>query len=149
MEWLKECITWENVKFVLWILFGSGVVCQVTPFIKFNPISLILNWTGKQLNKDVKEDIKLLKEDVKTVQDDLQTHKIESWRREILNFSDSLSLGKCKSKEQFLYHISLHDNYVKYIEERKLTNGQMDAAFNYILKCYNECLENNSFFTGK
>jgi len=138
----------EYIRYGLWILFGSGILFEISP-IKFNPISLFLGWIGKKLNKDVKEDIKQLKDEVKTVQVDLQDHKVESWRRDILNFADSLSMGKLKTKENFIYIISLHDSYEKYINERGILNGQINVAFEYISKKYNECLENNSFYTGK
>jgi hypothetical protein len=152
LNWLKEYLTvWNIIGFI----FCSGVVVEFTP-IKLCPVSSILNWIGKRLNKEVEKkmseiDKKVDKVDSKvdTVQLDLQNHKVESWRRDILSFADSLSMGKAKTKENYLYIISLHDSYQKYIEERGLVNGQIDVAFSYIILRYNECLENNSFYTGK
>ena len=138
----------EYIKYGAWILFGSGVVFEVSP-IKVNPISSILNWIGKKLNKDIVNKMKDIETKVDTVQIDLQNHKVESWRRDILNFADSLSLGRDKSKEQFLYIISLHDVYLKYIQEKGIINGQINVAYEYIEKQYNKHLENNSFYTGK
>lgn len=138
----------EYIKYILWFLLGSGLVFEITP-IKIKPISLILSGIGKRLNKDIKEKLTKVEDNVNTIQIDLQNHKVESWRRDILNFADSLSLGRDKSKEQFLYIITLHDIYLKYIQEKGIINGQINVAYEYIEKQYNEHLENNSFYTGK
>jgi hypothetical protein len=138
----------ENWKYGVWFICCSGIVLEISP-IKVSPISAILRWLGNKLNRDVETKLIQLETKVDTVQTDLQNHKVESWRRDILNFSDSLMLGRDKSKDQFTYIIALHDSYEKYIAERGLINGQLDAAFEYIMKRYHECLENNSFYTGK
>ncbi len=144
---MKEFLL-ENWRHILWLIFCSGLVIEITP-LKVNPITSILRWIGKRLNKDMDDKISKIETKVDMVQLDLHNHKVESWRRDILNFADSLSLGKCKSKEQYLYIISLHDSYEKYIEERGLINGQINSAYEYIQKKFNECMENNSFYTGK
>ena len=138
----------EYIKYGLWILFGSGLLFEITP-IKIKPLSFILSGIGKRLNKDVEEKLSNVEAKVDSVQIDLQNHKVESWRRDILNFADSLSLGRNKSKEQFLYIISLHDVYLKYIQEKGIINGQINIAYDFIEKQYNEHLENNSFYKGK
>lgn len=147
----KEIIEiYEQCKNIILPLLGSGLIaCEITPIIKIKPITTFLGWLGKKLNKDVQEDIKQLKKDVKTVQIDLQVHKVESWRRDILSFADSLMMGREKTKEQYKYIISIHDNYEKYINEHGLENGQVDLAYSFIQKKYHENLENNSFYTGK
>ena len=149
----KEII--EYVKYGVWILFGSGIIFEITP-IKFSPISMFLNWLGKKMNGDMKEElshvkdeVKTVKEEVKTVSTDLQEHIVESQRRHILDFADELGRGEPKSKENFTNIIQLHDKYDKYIESNHLENGQVDLAFIYISKRYQECLENNNFYTGK
>jgi hypothetical protein len=145
---ILKLITWENLKIVLWILFGSGIVFELSP-IKVNPISSILKWVGKKLNKSVEDKINNIEKKVDTVQIDLQDHKVESWRRDILDFADSLMLGKRKTREQYDYVVKLHDNYEKYITERKIDNGQINLAYSYISKKFQECRDNNSFYTGK
>lgn len=144
---MKELIL-ENAKYIGWVLFFSGVVFEISP-IKINPISSLLGWIGKKLNRDVKEDIIKLQTDVKNVQSDLQDHKVESWRREILDFADAVMHGAKKTKENFDYIIKLHDKYEKYIKEKNIENGQIDLAFGYISTNYKECMKNNSFYNGK
>lgn len=138
----------EYVRYGIWILFGSGFIFEISP-IKFNPISSLLSWTGKKLNKDVKEDIKQLKDEVKTVQLDLQDHKVESWRRDILDFADKLMRGEKKSKEGFEFIIRTHDNYEKYLKKHNIDNGQVTLAYRYIVDRYQECMKNNDFYYGK
>jgi hypothetical protein len=135
----------QYLKNAFWILFGSGIVFEITPFIKINPISAILEWIGNKLNKDLKKEISQIDIQVKTLQTDLQDHKIESQRRNILDFSDELMRGKRKTKENFNNIIQLHDKYNTYIETNDLENGQVDLAFDYISKKYRECLDNNNF----
>jgi hypothetical protein len=142
----KELI--EYIKYGVWILFGSGFIFEFAP-IKFSPISLMLRWIGRKLNKDVEDKINSIEKKVDTVQSDLQNHKVESWRRDILDFANSLMLGKRRTKEDFDNIISLHDKYEKYIEERKIENGQITLAFDYISKKYQECRDSNGFYTGK
>lgn len=143
---LMEYITiWNVIKFIV----GSGIIIEFVPAIKVNPISSTLKWIGKRLNKDVSLKFDSIEKKVDTIQVDLQNHKIESWRRDILEFADSLMLGKKRTREQFDYVVKLHDSYEKYIEERGIDNGQIELAYNYISKCYKECQGNNGFYTGK
>lgn len=138
----------EYVKYGFWILFGSGIVFEITPF-KFSPISSILNTLGKKINKDLKEEMSLIKKDVKSVSVDLQEHVVESQRRNILDFADELMRGEQKTQENFKNIILLHDKYEKYIETNNIENGQVELAFSYISTKYKDCLDKNSFYTGK
>ena len=139
----------EFIKYGAWLLCGSGVVFEITPFIKLNPISAILNILGKKINKDLKEEMSLIKKDVKSVSVDLQEHVVESQRRNILDFADELMRGEQKTQENFKNIILLHDKYEKYIETNNIENGQVELAFSYISTKYKDCLEKNSFYTGK
>lgn len=138
----------DYIKYIFWIIFGSGIFFEITP-IKIKPISGLLNWIGKRLNKVIEEDISILKKKVDTVQKDLQNHTVESMRRDILTFADRLRINENKSKEEFDYIIELHDRYEKYLEDNNLENGKVELAFDYISKKYRECMENNSFYDGK
>jgi hypothetical protein len=138
----------EYLKYGCWILFGSGIVFEFSP-IKINPISSILRWFGKRLNQDVEIKISQLGTKVDEVQIDLQDHKVESWRRDILDFASQLMDGQSKTKENYDNIIKLHDRYEKYILEKHIENGQIDLAYEYISSHYKECFQNNSFYTGK
>lgn len=134
----------EYVKYGVWILFGSGVVFEISP-LKFSPISTFLSWLGNKLNRDVKKDIELVKTDIKTVKVELQDHKVESQRRNILNFADKIMRGENKSREDYDCIIKIHDEYEKYITTNNLENGQINLAFEYITSNYQDCRKNNSF----
>jgi len=134
----------EYIKWGLWILFGSGFIFEIAP-IKFRPISLILGWIGNKLNRDVKKDITELQKNIDCLKSDLQEHKIESQRRDILDFADELIQGQKKTKENFNNIISLHDKYEKYINENGIENGQVDLAFLFISEKYKECQIDNGF----
>jgi protein subunit release factor A len=135
---------WEYVKYGLWILFGSGILLEITP-IKINPISSVLGWIGNKLNKSVKDEISQLNKDVKEVKSDLQEHTVESQRRDILNFANELRLGLKKTEEHFNYIMKLHDRYEKYTEANNIKNSQADLAFEYITLKYKEFRDSNSF----
>lgn len=138
----------EYIKYGLWILFGSGLLFEITP-IKIKPISFILSGIGKRLNRDVKDKLSEVETKVNSVQIDLQTHKIDGQRRDILNFSNKLMVNGSRSKEEFDFIIDLHDEYEKYLKENNLDNGKVDLAIQYIKKKYQECMDNNNFFVGR
>ena len=147
--------TIQIIKVVLWALFGSGVIFEISP-CKISPFSALLGWFGRAINKDVRADLQIintqmdnLQKQVDDVQTDLSDHKVESWRRNILEFSDALMRDDRKTKEDFNYIIKSHDKYEKYIEEKGLENGQVDLAFAYISKKYAEAMDNNDFYTGE
>jgi hypothetical protein len=135
----------QYVRYALIFIFTSGVVVEITPMIKCNPISAFLNWMGKKLNAEMKQELDKVNNKVDILQTDLQDHKVESWRRDILDFSSQLMRGEKKTQENFNYIIKIHDKYDKYIEEHSLENGQVDLAYKYISSRYQECLEKNSF----
>lgn len=139
---------WEYLKYGLWFLFGSGLVIEIAP-IKWSPVSSFLGWMGKKLNREVENKITQIETKVDKVQMDLQDHKVESQRRDILDFASQLMANEHKTKENFDNIIYLHDKYIRYIEEKHLENGQVDLAFDYISKRYQECMEKNSFYVGR
>lgn len=134
----------EYIKWGLWLVFGSGILFELSP-IKVNPISTILGWIGNKLNRDVKKNITELQKDIEHVKSDLQEHKVESQRRDILDFADELIQGQKKTKENFNNIIHLHDKYEKYVSENGIENGQVDLAFSYISNKFRECQDINGF----
>lgn len=123
------------------------ICCAVMEKIpsKFSPLTLFLGWIGRMLNKDTNEKLCLMDKKFSKLENDFSTHMVESWRRDILNFSDSLMRGTKKTKENFDYIIKIHGKYDKYIEENELENGQVDLAYEFISKRYQYCIEHNCF----
>ena len=76
---------------------------------------------------------------------DFESHKVDSWRSEILEFANSCMNRRKHTKEEFDHIISVHDDYTEYVKTNKIENGQVDLAYEYIEKLYQRCLEKNSF----
>lgn len=140
---MKEFIL-ENWKTGLWILFASGFVFEITP-IKIKPLSALLKWIGKNLNKDVRDDISKLEVKVDCVKNDMQSHTVESQRRDILNYASELRNGEKKTEEHFAYIMKLHDRYEEYTKRNKIKNSQADLAYEYILDMYKKCRDGDGF----
>ena len=117
---------WEAVKTVLSVLAACGIVIDLTPGIKFPPV----RWVQKRLDE---------------LQMEVTEFKVDSWRTEILDFSDSCMNHRRHTKEQFDHVIDTLNKYEKYITENKLTNGQVDVAHEYILEIYKQCIRENDF----
>lgn len=134
----------ENIKYILWFIFGSGILIEITP-IKIKPVSFFLGWLGRKLNSEVRRDISQVQDKVDDMQGDLQQHIIEGQRRDILNFANELMRCERKTKEHFDSIIKLHDTYDAYLKKKNKHNGQVTLAYEYISKRYRECLHDNSF----
>ena len=66
------------------------------------------------------------------------------------------TLGELDTKIDVLRHLirlaastKYTRKYDKYIKDRKLTNGQVDVAHEYILEIYKECMRTNDFALSK
>lgn len=127
------------VILILWFIEKSKIPVA--------PVSFVLGWIGEKINHTQNIKIEKLSEQLNELSLDLEDHKVESWRSEIISFSNQLRIGEIhtNTKEAFDRIIKLHDKYEKYIKLHKLENGQIDVAYGYILDIYNKCLRENSF----
>lgn len=126
---------------IMW-LAGMGIIIDLTPGIKLQPVRWLLKQLGNLLNHDIKKQIE-------TLQDDLTTHKVDSWRHEILSFANSCMNHEKHTKEEFDHVIEIHDDYEAYIKKNNIENGRVKADYAYIQKIYMRCCENNSFLSIK
>lgn len=131
-------LLWEQAKSLLGVLAAAGIVIDLTPGIKVQPVRWLLAQIGKALNRD-------LLEKVEGLQKDFEAHKVDSWRAEILDFANSCMNRRKHTKEEFDHIIAVHDAYAKYVEEKRIKNGQVTLAYNYITDLYERCCEKNSF----
>lgn len=129
---------WEWGKNLLGLLAAAGIVIDLTPHIKIQPVRALIGWLGKQLNRDMQEKLDKLAKD-------FESHKVDSWRSEILEFANSCMNRRKHTKEEFDHIISVHDDYAEYVKTNKIENGQVDLAYEYIEKLYQRCLGKNSF----
>lgn len=133
IQTIKETIGW---------LAGLGIIIDLTPGIKLQPVRWLIKQLGNLLNHDIKKQLD-------TLQDDLTTHKVDSWRHEILTFANSCMNHEKHTKEEFDHVIEIHDDYEAYIKKNNIKNGRVKANYAYIQKIYMRCCENNSFLSVK
>ena len=126
VQTIDPAAVWEEIKWILSILAGCGIVIDLTPGVKFQPVRWLLKRLGNLINADIKK-------------------QLDELRTEILDFSDSCMNHRRHTKEQFDHVIEILDRYDKYITENKLTNGQVDVAHEYILEIYKQCIRENDF----
>lgn len=138
MQTISPADVWEAAKQVIAWLAGIGIVVDLTPGVKIQPVRWAIKQLGNLLNSDMKEQLDKL-------QKDFQDHKIDSWRREILTFSNSCINHKRHTKEEFDHILDISAKYKKYIEDNKLTNGQVEVAEEYIKEIYKTCMRENDF----
>lgn len=131
-------VVWEAAKSVIAWLAAFGIVVDITPGVKIQPVRWLLKRLGNLINADLKKQIDNLQKEV-------TEFKVDSWRTEILDFSDSCMNHRRHTKEQFDHVIEILDRYDKYITENELTNGQVDVAHEYILEIYKQCIRENDF----
>lgn len=142
VQTIDPAAVWEEIKWILSILAGCGIVIDLTPGVKFQPVRWLLKRLGNLINADIKKQLDELQKEV-------TEFKVDSWRTEILDFSDSCMNHRRHTKEQFDHVIEILDRYDKYITENKLTNGQVDVAHEYILEIYKQCIRENDLHLMK
>ena len=81
--------TVEIIRTVVAWLAGIGIVVDLPPGIKLQPVRWILRQLGNLLLSDAKAELKQVNERLDALQKDLEDHKVDSWRCEILDFSNS------------------------------------------------------------
>ena len=123
IQTLNPADVWEMVqKAIVW-LAGIGIVIDITPGIKVQPVRWLIKQLGNLMNHDMKEQLDQL-------QKDFTDHKVDSWRMEILEFQSSCINHRRHTKEEFDHIIDILAKYDKYIKDRKLTNGQLMLRMN-------------------
>ena len=121
-----------------------SIFIEVTP-IKINPISMLLKFIGRNINAELKAEISAVKADVQKIDNKVDNNEIDRIRWEILDFANSCRNKRRHTREEFLHIINLNEKYHKILDERGMTNGQIDIEYEYIEGLYRKCLEENSF----
>jgi hypothetical protein len=138
MQAISPANVWEVVQTAIVWLAGIGIVIDLTPGIKIQPVRWLIKQLGNLMNHDLKAQLDQL-------QKEFTDHKIDSWRMEILEFSNSCINHKRHTKEEFDHIIDVCTKYNEYIKEHKLSNGQVDVAHEYIIEIYKKCMRTNDF----
>ena len=71
---------------------------------------------------------------------------VQSSRDRIIDFASKVSdVNSPVSKEEFNRILKVHEKYEAFLEEHKLTNGEVDIAYRIIKESYEEHMKNHSF----
>lgn len=125
---------------------------QISP-IKINPWSAILCWFGKQINKDLSDNLNSVKENIQALQTDIDTIRDESreihakdCRVRILRFADEIYLQQPHSQEHYKQILTDVTHYEKYCNDHPLFENQIAvAAIEIIKESYNKHLHDRDF----
>lgn len=79
--------------------------------------------------------------DIKNLTELFVEKQINDYRWEIINLADKISSGKVVSKECYKHAISTYERYEKIIEERGLTNGEVEISIQIINDSYKQKLK--------
>ncbi len=82
-----------------------------------------------------------MKNDIKNLTELFVEKQINDYRWEIINLADKISSGKTVSKECYKHAISTYERYEKIIEERGLTNGEVEISIQIINDSYKQKLK--------
>lgn len=137
--------TVEYIRSIVATLAGFGIVIEVTPWIKINPVSWILGKLGDALNKNQEEKLKNISQSLGDLKKQMTDHEIDQLRWNILDFANSCRQGKRHTKDEFDHVIRAHTDYLAILQRTGRTNGQVDADYRYIEEIYNKCMHDNDF----
>lgn len=144
---------WEKCQSILIALAALGIVIDLTPGIKVQPVRWLLKQIGNLMNYDMLQKIEKANSDtaekLRRLQNDLEEHKMESWRRDILNFANDCMNKKRHTKEDFDNFFIAYGDYEKYVEKNELINGRVDLAYEYVKKIYLRRCEKNDFLVER
>lgn len=143
---------------IIWVLSICGIGIELSP-IKFNPIKSFMRFVLAPFRAIVKEELEpvlaridkhgkeidKLTQRIDEKEIEREQDKLSEWRWKILNFGDQLRAENEATKEMYDYIAKLHDKYIIEIKKNNLTNGVMDATWEYIEEKYKNHLKNNDF----
>ena len=140
---LERILDWLVHNFIQVILIFS-IFIQITP-IKWNPISSLFKWIGKNLTHDLNTKIDDIADQVESLQEDLDANEKDRIRWEILDFANSCRNGRNHSHDEFKHIAELHDKYEALLEKTGDKNGVFNAEYEWIQELYRKRLDKNDF----
>lgn len=121
----------NDIKLLLEFLGVIGVVVEITP-IKISPLA----WIGQRLNSGLKEDVKAITKRIDELEKKQVQKDIESKRKVILDFANSLRKGEKHTIEEYEYVIRLIDDYMIICNKYNIQNGVIKLQSKYINDTY-------------
>lgn len=141
----------HNTGYCTLIIVVVSACIEITP-IKINPITWLVKWIGEKLNGDIKNQLdsvssklEQVSNQLNEVSDRVDKTEINDIRSTILDFANSCMNGRRHTQEEFAHILELYSQYEEKIDEKHMTNGQMDLAIDYIRRLYAKCQDEDSF----
>lgn len=102
------------------------------------------NYHDQSINiRDKLEDNqKVLQDGINELKTLLINKEIDDIRTTILEFSNTVMNGRDYNKEQYEHIIDLYDKYEKILEQNGMTNGRVTASMEFVLKNYQDLMDN-------
>lgn len=141
MEAFMNLTLGQIVGRIAGVIAALSIFIEITP-VKISPISALLRWVGKQINKELMDKVNRLETKVGA----LEKSDVVDCRVRILTFADEIRRGMRHSNETFDQVLSDIDTYERYCTEHPdFMNNKTVAAKAKILDVYSECMDNNDF----
>lgn len=141
MEAFMNLTLGQIVGRIAGVIAALSIFIEITP-VKISPISALLRWVGKQINKELMDKVNTLETKVGA----LEKSDVIDCRVRILTFADEIRRGMRHSKETFDQVLSDIDTYERYCTEHPdFMNNKTVAAKAKIIDVYSECMDNNDF----
>lgn len=102
------------------------------------------NYHDQSINiRDKLEDNqKVLQDGINELKTLLINKEIDDIRTTILEFSNAVMNDRDYNKEQYEHIIDLYDKYEKILEQNGMTNGRVTASMEFVLKNYQDLMDN-------
>ena len=135
---------WTTIALVTGVL---GIGFEVAPQ-KIKPISWVIKWMGARMYEPVNKQIEDMKTELKSFRKEYDDGKIDSIRRDIIQFSLSLQRHEKHTRQDYQRIFEQIDKYHDLLDKYGRENGVIDIEQKYIQGIYLECLESDKFFQG-
>lgn len=140
---MQDVIDWLSVNWA-WVGLCIGALVEVVP-IKINPLSALFKWIGKKANKEVIDRIEGLEKRADEQRRSIDENEMDRIRWEVLDFANACRNAQKHTKDEFQHIIALNTKYHALLEKHGIKNGVFDAEYDYVMKLYMNCHQNNSF----
>ena len=130
---MKEVFEWMLAHWAF-CTFVLALFVQITPAIKFNPLTALGNLFLGGVRKEVR-----------AVQDTIDENEKDRIRWEVLDFANACRNGIRHTKDEYQHIIALNKKYKLLLQKTNDTNGVFDVEYEYILNLYRERQERNDF----
>lgn len=146
----EEVTKWLQ-QFAAWATSVTIIVAALSAV--FKPLRNGIMWAFKKIYGERKnatvEEIKKFEERIakkfESLEKKVDKDRIETIRVKVLDFARECRRDIPHSKSDFEYVITLNNEYKGLLEKSGVENGVFEHDYKYILKCYDEALENDSF----